>query len=384
MPRPGRSWGAAAGCTPRSATPGPACTADRAAACRCVVRGGGRRVDPQRQVVGAPPDHLFTPVAENVAAQDRSGLRAVVRGSPFGVSSRVSVAVFQSHLPIQLLSSISRRRSASHQTAKFVDEGSWRSTVPRRPPGRPTTAPELVPRIAGVDVGREPRPTSTPGRKLQRIAPLPGRRSPCPGCSAPPCGPRSRGRRTPPARPGWIQIAHVHGVAVPQPRGKQPGAVVVDHHGPVDDLVPAVAVYVSHRQVVVPLPREGRRARPRPPGGHDSRVERPAQRQAAAPPVPRGEHGPPVVPAAHDEARPRAVQVRHGSQEAVYPVSDVVVVAVPANPAPAVERQPGRKVVGRASAAPVRPSKTVRYSGPVRILPRVAESLLIQSASGRR
>jgi hypothetical protein len=35
-----------------------------------------------------------------------------------------------------------------------------------------------------------------------------------------------------------------------------------------------------------------------------------------------------------------------------------------------------------ASAAPVTPSKTVRYSGPVRILPRVVESRLIQSALG--
>src|SRR5688572_8129628 len=43
--------------------------------------------------------------------------------APVAVSSRSSVLVSQFHLLIQLLSSISRRRSASHHTAWLTEEG---------------------------------------------------------------------------------------------------------------------------------------------------------------------------------------------------------------------------------------------------------------------
>ena len=54
---------------------------------------------------------------------------------------------------------------------------------------------------------------------------------------------------------GWVQIADVHGIPVPQVRRIQSRAVVIHTHGAVDDLVFAVAIDVRHGQVVVALSR---------------------------------------------------------------------------------------------------------------------------------
>ena len=136
------------------------------------------------------------------------------------------------------------------------------------------------------------------------------------------------------ARAVGIDVGKVDGVAVTQARRVEPFAVVVDHAGPVDDLVLAVAVDVADAQVVVPL------AAVRPIAGSAVvAVEGPDVRERAVPPVPGGEHGPRVVAAAHDHAGPRAVEVRDGREEAVDPVAAIV--------APVGRPSPGRDVPGR-------------------------------------
>jgi hypothetical protein len=51
----------------------------------------------------------------------------------------------------------------------------------------------------------------------------------------------------------WIDVGKVDGVAVSQARRVEAFAIVVDHAGPVHDLILAVAINVADAQVVVPL-----------------------------------------------------------------------------------------------------------------------------------
>jgi hypothetical protein len=91
-------------------------------------------------------------------------------------------------------------------------------------------------------------------------------------------------------------------------------------------------------------------------------VERPAPGQRAVAEVPGDDHGAGVVAAGHDDARPRAVQVRGAGQEPVDPVAVAV--------APRRHGAARRHVVGgRSIALPVWPLNTVRNSGPDRMYP---------------
>ena len=65
----------------------------------------------ERQITSSRQSPKRSAVSAGVA------LVPLLEAAPVAVSSRTSELVFQSHLLIQLLSSISRSRSASHQTA---------------------------------------------------------------------------------------------------------------------------------------------------------------------------------------------------------------------------------------------------------------------------
>jgi len=70
----------------------------------------------------------------------------------------------------------------------------------------------------------------------------------------------------------------VQRVAVPQAGREQAGTVIVDDHGPVDDLVfaVAVAVAVGDGEVVVSLAREWRRGGIREGSNADNPSRRPS------------------------------------------------------------------------------------------------------------
>ena len=131
----------------------------------------------------------------------------------------------------------------------------------------------------------------------------------------------------------------MQGVAVAEAGREQAGAVMVDHHGAVDDLVETVIVHVRHRQVVVALAGERVVA--------VLGVEDPAGRELAVAEIPGGQHGAAVVAAAHHHAREFAVEVGHAGQEAVDAVAVGVVAAVAAPAAPAVQGAARRDIVDR-------------------------------------
>ena len=54
-----------------------------------------------------------------------------------------------------------------------------------------------------------------------------------------------------------VEVAAMLGVAVSQPRGGEPLAVVVDDHRAVDNLVPSVPVHIGNAIIVVSLPEPG-------------------------------------------------------------------------------------------------------------------------------
>ena len=96
----------------------------------------------------------------------------------------------------------------------------------------------------------------------------------------------------------------------------------------------AVAVDVGDAEAVVALAAIGAVA-----GRAVVAVERPAPGQLAVAPVPGGQHGARVVAAAHDDARPLAVEIGDAGEEAIDAVAVVV--------APGGDLAARREVVGR-------------------------------------
>ena len=149
-----------------------------------------------------------------------------------------------------------------------------------------------------------------------------------------------------------IHVGNVQRVAVAEAGGVEPLAVAANATGAVDDVVAAVAIDVGDAEAVIALTAIVAIA-----GRAVVAVERPAPGQFAVAPVPGDEHGTRVVAAAHDEARPLAVEIRDAGQEAI----DAVAVRV----APVADLAARRHVIGRGQRRAGRPSNTVRNSGPV-------------------
>src|SRR5687768_15815312 len=76
------------------------------------------------------------------------------------------------------------------------------------------------------------------------------------------------------------------------------------------------------------------------------RIENPAGGELAAAPIPRGQHGPPVVAAAHDDARQLAIEISDAGQKTIDAIADRVIAAVAADATPAAEIAALRNVLG--------------------------------------
>ncbi len=118
---------------------------------------------------------------------------------------------------------------------------------------------------------------------------------------------------------GVVEIRHVEGVAVAPAGGVETGAVVVDDHGAIDDLVAAVVVHVGDGEGMVALAGEGAVGL-----GAGGAVEEPAFDELAVDDVVGGEGGAGVVAARHDQARAGAVEVGDAGEEAVGAVAVAV------------------------------------------------------------
>src|SRR5262249_56079795 len=82
-------------------------------------------------------------------------------------------------------------------------------------------------------------------------------------------------------------------------------------------LVPAVAVHVAYAEIVIALSRVAFIS-------FVSAVESPHARQLAVAPVPRGQHRAGVIATAHHQARPFAVEIGDGREEAINAIAPTV------------------------------------------------------------
>src|SRR5262249_26242608 len=160
------------------------------------------------------------------------------------------------------------------------------------------------------------------------------------------------------AGPRRVEVGKMHRVAVPKAGRVKPLAVVVNHAGAVYDLVPAVAVHVAYAEIVIALSRVAFIS-------FVSAVESPHARQLAVAPVPRGQHRAGVIATAHHQARPFAVEIGDGREEAINAIAPTV--------APdrlqfigsrlEIRRMPGRNVIcssERRARQPVEDSQVFR------------------------
>ena len=118
-------------------------------------------------------------------------------------------------------------------------------------------------------------------------------------------------------RAGRIEVGDVHRVPVPETRGVQAGAVIVDRGGAVDDLVLAVGVHVGDDELMIALPGVALVA-------WLVGVEQPAGAEVLAVEVDCPECGPRVVAAGEDGTGMFTVEIGGPGEEAVHAVAVAV------------------------------------------------------------
>ncbi len=197
--------------------------------------------------------HFFAPVAEDVAAERRVGLGAVVgRGPIRREQARIAArAVLVDMIAVDQLAHRIRVPPGkvslpSPECDRWIgargiaQEGHVRPAPQYSAPALPdqisAATPRPGPSAIVVGSGENPRAVAASSAGPRRA-----------DCRARGC-PRSRG----PARE-VIEIAHVQRIAVAQAADVHRRAVVVDGHGAKDDFVAAIAVDVGDRQVVIAL-----------------------------------------------------------------------------------------------------------------------------------
>jgi len=136
-----------------------------------------------------------------------------------------------------------------------------------------------------------------------------------------------------------IHVGQVQGVAVPQARGVQTLAVIIDRHGAHAEFILAIAVHIGHRDAVVALSR----IRISCVFG----IKHPTRGERAIAVIPCSDHCP-SVPAAHkNSAGQLAIQVSDAGCEPIGTSARGVVATVAAPAAPAVQRVTGGNVFSR-------------------------------------
>ena len=278
---------------------------DRDPVLRVVHQRGERLVGAGRVVLSRSAARVLSEVGQMTSSRqsprrspDSAGVALVplLECTPEPVSSRVSP-------PVPYLSMWRAVEQLALRVAVPPDQEVGRAGLRPSAPGRrsalrsPWRPPPTTPRRRRLPAqmsAATPRPLSQPRRRASRgsgpvrASAEPVRRAVC----------RSRDLET--SRPGrvGIEVADVHGVAVAEAGVPQPGAVVVDGHRAVDDLVAAVGVDVGDGQLVVALPAYWRAA-------STVGVERPAPGQRAVAEVPGGDDAAGVVAARHDRGSGR-------------------------------------------------------------------------------
>ena len=209
---------------------------------------------------------------------------------------------------MRLRSSSSRKGSPSHQIAKLAARG-W-------PPGiawprasyssREFDAQASSPAWRGSISALTPRPVSLSAGVVHSRSPVRASSIAAPHVAV------ARDILVHPEffqpRPGRIEIADMHGVAVAQAAAPQALAVIVERHRSVDHLVAAVAIDIGDGELVIALTAETLIARRRA-------VEQPAPGQLAVTPVPGGDGRSGIIAAAEHQARPLAVQIGDAGQD---------------------------------------------------------------------
>ena len=207
-------------------------------------------------------------------------------------------------------------------------------------------APYLQPAMAGVDVGRQTRRHVDHGTVAPEhfaTAGIPQR-----------CSGRLEsfrivlvflnGKHLEPRTVG-VDVGQMHRVAVPQPRGVQPGAIVVDNHSLIDDLVPTISIHVGDAERVSAHARVGRGIVEWRPA--HAAVEDPTAGQRTLTPIPGDDGDAAIHTAAHHEARVFAVEIRDAGQMAIAAIAVGVVPRIAADASPAVDGVATWHIVGR-------------------------------------
>ncbi len=160
------------------------------------------------------------------------------------------------------------------------------------------------------------------------------------------------------ARPVGIEITDVKRIAVSPASRVKPLAVVIHRHGLIDDLVFAITIHVCHRKRVTA--HAGERRRVSTGRAADPRIENPALRQFAAPPIPRRKDSAAINAAAHHHAGAHAIEIGDAGEEAVTAISVTIVPTVSADAAPTVNGITAGNVIHRfqrRACAPVEDGK---------------------------
>jgi len=299
-----------------------------------VVGGGRGGEDHELGIVGVPPDDLLPPVPEQVRRKAGCGLGAVVGPGVIVVGGQEPAGPVPGPL-------------VDH---RVVEDLALEVAVPEDPEVARGFCGGQIGALAGVHVARGAPTLETPMVRVDMerqpppvVAGSMGTPNHLPGPGVPEIRRNASvrglvlvGHPDFLARSVRIHVRQVQGVPMPETRGVEALAVVVDGAGAVSDLVAPVAVHVARDDGVGSL--SGVTAVSRRVG-----VEKPPLRQLAVAPIHRPERGPGVIAPAEHRAGPLAIQVGRAGQEPVDPVAVVV--------APGRHRAAGRVVVDRGHLA---------------------------------
>ena len=277
-----------------------------------IGRRQGADVETQVLVVAGAHQHFLTPVAQDVGSQARVALRPVVK---------LAVVHLQQGLASVLLGDVFRHGFVIEHFAQqvavppngHVDGDACHAVhylAANVAKAATATAPHLQTRIRGVDIGRHAASHIGLVRQLED--------DPSCSCIAEVAAVALIFVAVPhlQAVVEREEAGHMHGIAVTEARGVESLAVVVHSHRTVGNLVAAIAVHISHAQVVIALSGIS--------PAHLIRVEDPSLLQFAAIEVPCRQHCASVVAAAHHHRRTDTVQIGHAGQVAFAAIGIVV------------------------------------------------------------